>query len=72
VHQDVDIIGHHRPGKHVVAVIVEMEHRLLSKPGDEGISQLTRPVAAVEVFLQPGALLTNVFDLQQMLPLRPA
>ena len=72
MHQHMDMIRHHTPGKQFIALVVKMQHGVLGDLGNSWITQMTFPNSTIKIFLQLCALLPIVFNLQQMFPLSTA
>ena len=72
MHQRMHVIRHHTPGEQFVVFVVKMKNGILGNSGNSRIAQMTFPHSAIKIFLQLCALLTIVFNLEQMFPLTTA
>ncbi len=69
MNKDMHMVRHHAPGKQFVAFIMKMKHGDFGNSGDSRIAQMTFTNSAIKIFLQLRALLTVIFNLQQMFPI---
>jgi len=69
MHQHMDVIRHHAPSEQFVAFVMKMKHGVFGNFGDSRITQMAFTNSAIKILLKPRALLTVIFNLQQMFPL---
>jgi len=69
MNQNMDVIRHDAPGEQFVAFVMKPKHGVFGNFSDSRITQVTFTNSTIKIFLQPRALLTVVFDLEQMFPL---
>jgi|GEM_PF-5064737 len=69
MNQNMDVIRHHAPSKQFIMLVVKMQHGVFGNFCDSRIAQMTFTNSTIKIFLQPRALLSIIFNLEQMFPL---